>query len=208
MPSSLNRALSGVLAASALALLVSACGSGEAGETASATTEATAETAATQPQTGAFDPQSVPVSAHDLGDFPFITTPDGFVAREGKTLGLEQKYVFAGGAVRTVEGRYHHTDVFVAEGGTWNETRLLRDLETQITGLGGVRIFDGGLPEAAATMIRDNAPNFASDLYDPWPYRFRQYLIRTADKLVWIEVGYGYNAEMVDLTVVEEAVSD
>lgn len=208
MSQSSPRVITGALAA-VLALLASACGSRDAEATAPAeATTATGAPATTLPQDAVFDPQSVPVSAHELGEFPFIAVPEGFVAQGGKTLDLEQKYIFAGNAVRTVEGRYHHADIYVAEGGTWNETRLLRDLETQITGLGGVRVFDGALPEAAAAMIRQNAPSFARDLYDPWPYRFRQYLIRTEDKRVWIEVGYGYNAQMIDLTVVEETVAD
>lgn len=53
-------------------------------------------------------------------------------------------------------------------------------------------------------MIQENEPRFAKDLYDPWPYRFRHYRLGTPETTVWIEIGYGYNAEMVDLTVIEE----
>lgn len=184
----------------AVAGLLVSCGSQKS--------EANAATAKNAPPSAAeaasgFDPLSVPVSTHELGDFPFVTAPQGYAAPSPKSVDLEEKYIYAGGAVRTVAGRYFHTKVHV-DGGVWNETRLLRDLEAQITELGGVRIFDGPLPEVAATRIREDQPNFVKDLYDPWPYRFRQYLIRTAAERVWIEIGYGYNAEMIDLTVVQE----
>ncbi|MCG2839392.1 hypothetical protein L6Q21_00175 [Sandaracinobacter sp. RS1-74] len=148
-------------------------------------------------------PASVPVSAHDLGSFPFVKAPAGFVARNGKKLGFEEKYIFAGGQPLIVSGPYYHADIF-ANGGEWNETLLLSQLDRQITGLGGVRVFDGAIPDSGRKLIEENAPRFVQDLYDPWPYRFRQYLIRQEDKLVWIELGYRYNAEMIDLTVVQE----
>lgn len=122
---------------------------------------------------------------------------------EPKQLALEQKYFFPGDRVRTVAGMYYHADLF-ADGGLWNETLLMRSFDRKIAELGGVQVFDGPLPEAARTLIDERRPRFVDDLYDPSPYRFRQYLIRTADRAIWIELGYGYNAEMVDLTVVQE----
>ena len=60
------------------------------------------------------------------------------------------------------------------------------------------------LDSSAAKMIDANEPAFVKDLYDPRPYRFRQFLVRTPEANIWIEVGYGYNAEMLDLSVIEE----
>ena len=142
-------------------------------------------------------------TTQDIGTSPFVQVPGGFVIREAKTLTLDQKYVFESGRVQVVEGPYYHARIF-ADGGAWNETLLLRALDQQVTALGGARVFDGRLPDAARKMIDEDQPRFVQDLYDPRPYRFRQYLIRAADKRVWIEIGYGYNAEMADLTVLEE----
>lgn len=152
-----------------------------------------------------FQPSSVALSTSELGSFPFVKVPQGFVARNGKTLKFEEKYIYAGGQVLPVSGRYHHARIF-ADGGEWAETLLLSQIESQVKALGGVRVFDGGIPDAGRKLIDENAPRFVKDLYDPWPYRFRQYLIRQEDKLVWIELGYGYNAEMIDLTVVQEDI--
>lgn len=149
------------------------------------------------------DAATVRVTTQDIGAFPYVQAPAGFVAKESKTLSFEQKYVFPGGKVRTVEGPYHHATVYAA-GGDWNETLLLSQLDKQITALGGARVFDGAMPQAAHKMVDDNAPRFVKDLYDINPYRFRQYLIRTPAKQIWIEMGYGYNADMIDLTVIEE----
>lgn len=146
---------------------------------------------------------AMPQAAHDIDDFPYLSAPEGYAVRNARTLEFEQKYVFPAGAVRTVEGPYFHADIF-ADGGQWNETLLLSRLDREITTLGAKRVYDGGLPAAARQMIQENEPRFAKDLYDPWPYRFRQYRLETPERTVWIEVGYGYNAEMVDLTVVVE----
>lgn len=153
------------------------------------------------------DPAAAPVVTNDIGAFPFIQAPAGYVARGAKTLELEEKYLFPGGKVRVVEGRYYHADIY-NDGEEWNETQLLRGLDGQVTALGGVRVFDGSMPAGARKMIDENSPRFVADLYDPWPYRFRQYLIRAPERRVWIEIGYRYNANMIDLTVVVEDAAE
>lgn len=167
---------------------------------------AEAPAAPAAPQAEAFDIEAVPVSTRDLGAFPFLHLPEGFAGPNATDQALEIKYVFPGGALKVVEGRYRHIRLYAAEGARWNETLLLRRLDDQIQALGGVRVHDGAMPEAVGAKIRAENPRFVQDLYDPWPYRFRQYLIRTADSRVWIELGYGYNAEMVDLSIVQEDV--
>lgn len=191
-----------------LAILAMMTGLAACGEAAD---KASAEPARTQspppqaaPAAKPFDMDAVPVSDRDLGAFPFVHLPEDVAGPDAADRALEVKYVFPGGDLISVEGRYRHVRLYAAEGAVWNETLLLRHLDDQIKALGGVVVHDGSLPEAAAVKIRADNPRFVQDLYDPWPYRFRQYLIRTADSRIWIEVGHGYNAEMVDLTVVQE----
>lgn len=180
---------------------LAACGSQQ--EQPGAATETPAADKAVVPASPA-DLEALPVSTADLGAFPFFNLPDGFVRSEASERALEQKYVFPDGGLLTIEGRYHHARIFAVEGNEWNETLLLRSFDDRIKALGGVQIFDGGLPDAARAKIDADKPRFALDLYDPAPYRFRQYVIRTPEGRVWIEVGYGYNAEMADLTIVQE----
>ena len=190
----------------AATLALAACGSDEGQAADSASTSATTEAAAPTPSTVGADLSALPVSTAELGDFPFVVLPQGFRQGDVSDRPLEQKYVFPAGGLLTVEGRYHHARVFAAPDDQWAETLLLRGLEDHIKTLGGVRIFDGALPGAAREKITADEPRFVADLYDPWPYRFRQYVIRTPESRIWIEIGYGYNAETIDLTVVEEAV--
>lgn len=157
-----------------------------------------ASPAATRPAAAA----SAPVA--DIGEFPHLNAPAGYRFGDAKRLSFEQKHMFPAGKMQLIEGPYFHADIF-ADGGEWNETLLLRDLDRQIAALGGKTIYDGTLPDAATKVFREEQPRSVKDLYDPWPYRYRHYLIETSNKKVWIEIGYGYNAQMVDLTVVEEA---
>ncbi len=189
------------LVPTALVLLLAACGSGDpAKETPAAPTSDTAAPAASSQATNL---DSLPVSTHDLGAFPFFNLPDGFKTQNTKDQQLETKYVFPGGGLLAVEGRYHHARVQSADD-NWNETLLLRSFDEKIRELGGVQVYDGGLPDAARERIASDSPRFVADLYDPSPYRFRQYVIRTPQGRVWVEIGYGYNAPMADLTIVQE----
>jgi len=154
----------------------------------------------------AFDPSPYAQTQQEPGSFPYVTVPAGFRSGGEKQLSLAEKYVFPGGQTHVAIGRYWHADIF-ADGGEWNELLFLRAMDQQVSTLGGHRVFDGSMPDDVRRMIAENAPAFVRDLYDPAPYRFRQYLIHAEDRLIWIEIGYGYNAEMIDLTIVEEAVA-
>lgn len=185
-----------------LVLGLSACGSKREQPADPTATPAAAEAAA--PASPMANLDALPVSTADLGAFPFFSLPDGFAQSDASERALEQKYVFPGGGLLIIEGRYHHARILAAEGSEWNETLLLRSFNDRIKALGGVQVFDGRLPDAARAKIAADSPRFVSDLYDPSPYRFRQYVIRTPQGRVWIEIGYGYNAEMADLTIVQE----
>lgn len=191
----------------AAALLLVACG-GESAEPAEAASAVATNIAAETPAISApFDAASVPLSEAELPAFPYIDAPEGFHLTGAKTLELERKYVFPHGATEAVEGRYHHGRVMVSDSGAeWNKTLLLSRLDARVRALGGVRLFDGAMPQSARALLGTESPRFAQDLYDPAPYRFRQYVVRTAKALIWIEVGYGYNAPMVDLTVLEQSL--
>lgn len=152
-----------------------------------------------------FTVESVPLSQVELAPFPYLAIPEGFRLTQAKDLELERKYVFPHGATQTVEGRYRHGRVMVADtNAEWNETLLLSRLDSQIRTMGGVRLFDGSMPDDARALLASESPRFVQDLYDPAPYRFRQYAIRTDKALIWIEAGYGYNSPMIDLTVLEQ----
>lgn len=159
-----------------------------------------------QAETPAFDAQAFARTEQDPGEFPYVSIPAGFRDGGAKRLSLAEKYVFPKGELHVATGAYWHADVF-ADGGEWNELLFLRGIEQQVSQLGGHRVFDGSMPDAGRKMIDENAPAFARDLYDPAPYRFRQFLIHAEDRLIWIEIGYGYNAEMIDLTVIEEEIA-
>ncbi len=189
------------LAKTALALLLTACGSDDPAKETSAPSPDQAAVSA--PQTATANLDQLPVSTKDLGVFPFFNLPDGFKAQDIRDQQLETKYVFPNGGLLSVEGRYHHARVFSSDD-NWNETLLLRSFDEKIRELGGVQVYDGGLPDTARDKIANDKPRFVADLYDPSPYRFRQYVIRTPQGRVWVEIGYGYNAPMADLTIVQE----
>lgn len=195
--------VTGIVLASGL--MLAACGQTQtAEETASTETAAPAEAGASAASQG-FDIETVAVSPHDLGAFPFFNLPEGFEAQRPSTRDFEQKYVFPAGQARLAEGRYYHARVGRAGMQEWNETLFLRSFDEKIRELGGVQVYDGGLPDTVREKLGKGQPRSIEDLYDPSPYSFRQYVIRTPEGPVWVEIGYGYNMPAVDLTILQEA---
>ena len=155
-----------------------------------------------------FDRTAVAISDADLGVFPYLSAPESYKFREEKTKDYEEKYFFfAKGEVLPVVGEYFHAQVFAQEGTEFSETYLRHYYEATIKKLGGVEIYTGYVPFKATSKITTEQPSYTKDLYDYQSTTYNQFFIRTADENIWIELNYGNNARLVDLTVVREATA-
>lgn len=155
-----------------------------------------------------FNLDQVPVSALDLGEFPYLTAPSGYRHAGEKNKSLEEKYFFYNDSlIRKVSGQYYYTAVF-QEGDVFEDTYLVNEYKKAIENLGGVEFYSGGLPASASELLDKEQPAYVSDMYDPHPYKYKQFLIRTAESNIWIELCHGLNANQVDLTVVKEEVTN
>lgn len=158
--------------------------------------------------TSGFNLDRVPVSPSDLGEFPYLSAPSGYRHAGEKTKFLEEKYFFYNDSLtRKVSGQYYYTSVF-QEGDVFEDTYLVNEYKKVIENLGGVEFYAGGLPASASELLDKEQPAYVSDMYDPRPYKYKQFLIRTPESNIWIELCHGLNANQVDLTVVKEDVTN
>lgn len=155
-----------------------------------------------------FNLDQVSVSTSELGEFPYLSAPLGYRHAGEKTKFLEEKYFFYNDSlIRKVSGQYYYTSVF-KEGDVFEDTYLVSEYKKVIENLGGVEFYSGGLPASASELLDKEQPAYVSDMYDPRPYKYKQFLIRTPESNIWIELCHGLNANQVDLTVVKEEVTN
>lgn len=155
-----------------------------------------------------FHLDQVPFSKAEITDFPYLSAPSGYRYTDEKTKSLEAKYFFYNDSlVRKVNGQYYYAAV-IQEGDVFEDTYLVSEYKKAIETLGGVEFYSGGLPASASALLNSEKPAYVSDMYDPRPYKYKQFLIRTPQANIWIELCHGLNANQVDLTVVREETTN
>ena len=155
-----------------------------------------------------FNLDQIPLTTQEVGEFPYLSAPSGYRHSGDKQKTLEEKYFFYNDSlVRKVNGQYYYTTVF-QQGEVFEDTYVVNEYEKAIEKLGGVEFYSGGLPALADKLIDKENPAYVSDMYDPRPYKYKQFLIRTSKENIWIELCHGLNANQVDLTVVKEELAN
>jgi outer membrane protein OmpA-like peptidoglycan-associated protein len=99
----------------------------------------------TQKDTASFDPESVPVSEKDLGQFPFFTLPKGLKPLNKPVEKKYDKLFFPlGGVMTPVEGKVWRSFI-AAENGTedWSLAYFEKSYHEAILAAGGVKVFEG-----------------------------------------------------------------
>lgn len=152
-----------------------------------------------------FNSDDIPESTADLGEFPYFAAPKSYKFTEEKTKDFEEKYFFYNkNDVTAIAGRYFHTRIFAEPDVDFSETYVLRNYQQAIEKAGGVEVYSGYVPFKATNLITSEQPTFAKDLYDYQSTQYKQYIIKTPEGNIWVELNYGNNANLVDLTVVAE----
>lgn len=148
------------------------------------------------------------ISEKDLGEFPYFAIPELYKFSGPKTKTFEVKYIFNdSGNVRLTEGKYFHATIMNTEKTEFNETFVVNFYQKLMATQGGKMVYSGGLPNKAYSLIKKESPAYVKDLYDAFPYTYKQFLIRTREANIWVELIHGLNANQVDFTVIREEIS-
>ncbi len=141
----------------------------------------------------AFKPSSLPVSTVPLGAFPYIALPSGYVTGSAPDMAdFDQVPFWTGDRLEPVEGRVWSAHISAAEGKTFSDLELQRNIESVVSALGGKKIFDGKLPEEVGQKIkewpRDIALKYNSGLGDVWNNPAQVFVVHRADRDIWIHL--------------------
>ena len=209
------------VSAATLLLFAAACNNGKtpdqnAGEQTETPTEAAtqspqeststeADTTAQDDQPTVFNTDAIPESTAELGEFPYFSAPKSYKFTDEKTRDFEEKYFFYNkNDVTAIAGQYFHTRIFAEPDVDFSETYVLRNYQQAIEKAGGVEVYSGYVPFKGTNLITREQPTFAKDMYDYQSTKYKHYIIKTAEGNIWVELNYGNNANLVDLTVVVE----
>lgn len=151
-----------------------------------------------------FDLEKIPVVAN-VGEFPYFSAPNSYKYSSEKNKEYEEKYFFYdNGLVKVVGGKYFHTQIHPEDNVEFSETFVLNNYKKAIKKAGGVELYSGPIPFKATDLITEKKPAYTRDLYDYQSTQYKQFVIRTPNENIWIELNYGGNVNFIDLTVVKE----
>ncbi|AVS76234.1 OmpA family protein [Paracidovorax cattleyae] len=140
-----------------------------------------------------FDAASLPVSTAPLGAFPYIALPTGYVTgTKPDVIDFDQVPFWTGDRLQPVEGRVWSAHIAAAQGKTFSDLELSRNIESVVTSLGGRKIFEGKLPQAVTEKMkewpRDMITRYNSGLGDIWNNAVQVFVIHRADRDIWIHL--------------------
>lgn len=213
----MRRVLKSIALALLVALSFSGCGKKEApidrGTGASAPSESSATPVVTpQPSTSetsapagsGFDINKVPVVNPQLGRFPYFSLIEGYQPAKGganKDAAFDRYEFFNGAKINTVEGRLTTIE---AEGREASAYQVFKTYESLVTGLGGVKVFEGTAEtmdavDAKFSDMRHRQPVYAGD-------QIGVYVLRTPERDIWVEAYIGLHGKdgTYFLTVLEK----
>lgn len=190
-----------------LAAAVSACGGSAEDNAASSDTtqnsEASPAPANTEPAGPApFSIDNVALSQAELGDFPYITPPEGYSWQGTETRDFDQFLFWTGTAFNDVEGRLFMARIWADKEKEASKHEIKRNLEAVIAQAGGVKVFEGPIPrEARDSMPKDFGVDKNTGLGDIFNNPALVWVIRRADRAIWIHAaasGNGYSVSILE----------
>ena len=142
-----------------------------------------------------FDLTTAPISTASIGDFPYVAVPTGYEIYDDRTLDLAGFPIWTGAAFQTVEGRTYMAQSKVPEGKSYSRLEFERGIESAVKALGGVRVSRGVVPsEAFEDLPRDVTQDASLGLGDRYGNPITTYVIRRADRMVWVQVVAGQSS--------------
>jgi OmpA-OmpF porin, OOP family len=138
--------------------------------------------AAAEPAAG-LDIEPIPVANPPTGPFPYVGLLQGYQERsDKKDVDYDRYEFFDGTRIVPVEGRLMS---IVAEGGDASAVEILRNYERLITGLGGVKVFEGQLKAMYQKRLKFSDPRYREPLFAT--DHLAVFKLSTPEKTVWYE---------------------
>ena len=139
-------------------------------------------------QGGDFDISTIPLSKVPLGDFPYISLPQGYVSNgDPETKQIARFPFWVKGRAHWVEGRFYLVNVYPGQEGGYNPYELRRNLDALVAQMGGVKVSEEKIPYDTVKGWGDEITSgFLTGLGDVYNVPATTYLVRRDDGNIWI----------------------
>ena len=190
----------GVAAAMALTLLAGCKKDGASAslkDAASAALEHASGTAATQDaaaaKAGEFDIASVQLSNVPLGEFPYISLPQGYVSNGAPETKQIARFPFwVQGRAHWVEGRFYLVNVYPEKEGDYSPLEMRKNLDALVAQMGGVQVSEEKIPYDTVKGWGDEiAQGFITGLGDVYSLPVVTYVVHRTEGNLWIHFCQG-----------------
>lgn len=151
----------------------------------------------------------IPITKADLGTFPYFKTLPNFSVVDSVTMGTNRTYFYTGKTYLTVDGIVSAQKMNVRDSNKSNasEFECIQAFDKVIKALGGVKIYSGKLPEEPLKALTGNGivdVQSKHSLAESAHYGVVEYVLRTPDKEVWVQLEpYSLGSKFYTLLVVE-----
>ncbi|WP_336933373.1 OmpA family protein [Acinetobacter bereziniae] len=158
--------------------------------TESSTSSVASETVKTESIQNTFDLSQIPISNITLGQFPYISLPNGYQFHDATKVNFEKIPFWTGQHIQNIEGQLYSAAIQKNEDykeGSFLE--LQRNLENVIQQLGGKQITMSKIPQQAL----DNLPqkfqvDYVAGLGDVFNNPTQTFVVRQANKNIWFQL--------------------
>ncbi|MGE8531275.1 MAG: OmpA family protein [Acinetobacter guillouiae] len=148
------------------------------------------KTVKTESTENTFDLSKIPISNITLGQFPYISLPNGYQFHEATTVNFEKIPFWTGQHIENVEGQLYSAAIQQNENykeGSFLE--LQRNLENVIQQLGGKQITQSKIPQQELEKIPQKFQvDYVAGLGDVFNNPTQTFVIRQANKNIWFQL--------------------
>lgn len=158
--------------------------------TESSTSSVASETVKTESIQNTFDLSQIPISNITLGQFPYISLPNGYQFHDATKVNFEKIPFWTGQHIQNIEGQLYSAAIQQNEDykeGSFLE--LQRNLENVIQQLGGKQITMSKIPQQALDKLPQKFQvDYVAGLGDVFNNPTQTFVVRQANKNIWFQL--------------------
>ena len=148
------------------------------------------------PAATSFDINTIAVSDKPLGEWPYLVLPAGYKFSgnlANNTKDLARVPFWTGGQLLWMEGKTFEAELRAGDGKTYSRFEMLKGIDQALTALGAVTLTQRSYDETVYEANKAELAPFRSEFDDIggaywYDKDARTYLIRRADKAIWVVV--------------------
>ncbi|WP_053004286.1 OmpA family protein [Flavobacterium sp. ABG] len=165
----------------------------------------TAEKPAAAISANQFDINSVPVSDKPLGAFPYFNLPENYEGNpKDNTSDFDVAYFWVKDHFEKPEGKIFYARIKAKEGKSYSDLEVARNLEELIKSVDGVKVSEMKVPvDSSHTVPDNNRVKYMNGYGFMASAVTTTYLIRRADKNIWVQLTPGDDAVSAGWMVLE-----